>query len=96
MKNQICVMRDGAKRYSILFVNSVPIKEMWTGDDKGWIDIKDEHKHITVDECVSSKYFSHMRQTDGYINPMLRSLERNEGATIEGYNPKEDTITLSL
>jgi len=97
MKNQICIMKDGAKRFGILFVNGVPIKEMWTGDAKGWIDITEDNKNRTVEEFLCNRSFCHMRQTDndGNINAMLRTLERTN-APIEGYNPETDTITIHV
>jgi hypothetical protein len=96
MKYQICVVKDGAKRFGVLFVNGIPTKEMWTGDAEGWKNISEGYKNGTVEEFVTNRNFCHMRQTDSgnNVNSMLRSLERNKDAPIEGYNPKTDTITI--
>lgn len=95
VKHQICVIKDGAKRFGILFTNGVPIKEMWTGDAKGWVDVTEENNKRTVEECITNRCFCHMRQTDNdqNVNSMLRSLERKD-APIEGYNHETNTITI--
>jgi len=53
MQIDLIAYRDGAKRFYILFVDQIAAKQLWTGDDKGWVNVDETHM------CKGYKFLEH-------------------------------------